>query len=392
MTNTTPKFINRKPINGTDYFYSLPTERIIAYVQSIYPNAKLIPNSPTYNRAVAEYNIVVRMGMDRPPIPKWFCGYINDTTGELGKTDIATPVGNSVPSRTGVEIETEEPISSAYAWDDCLVVSGDETIGHGWSPGTVGYVNCFEESVSGNALVIDSSFWDDFVVEYDEEARAAAMAAMEGLYAGGAVGMCAGKEALKDLVIRKSGISETDRTSPVTCWICGQERANRGDLCEHVCKSHSDDPDVAAAGGGGYGVEGTYGVEESGSFGGGGSLSNGDEESSGSGVARIGNLKVNRSGLSFSWISGSCESLGPTKGRTDAACHARLWVKIGGSWKGGKFDWISTSRTKRDFKNINSGYNGWSSSMLTQASEFGFDIYHPGTKKSTNRATCPGWH
>ena len=102
--------------------------------------------------------------------------------------------------------------------------------------------------------------------------------------------------------------------------------------------------------------------------------------------------KINKNGLSFSWISGSCESLGPTKGKSDAACHARLWVKIGGSWSGGKFDWISTSRTSRDFKNIYSGYNGWSSSMLSKASEFGFDIYHPGTKKKTNRATCPGWH
>ena len=391
MSNVTPKFVNRIAVNGTSYFASMPTERIIAYVQSVYPNAKLIPNSPTYNRAVSEYNIVVRMGMDRPPIPKWFCGYVNESNGELGKTDTATPVGNSVPSRIGEDLGEEEMVPSAYAWDECLIVSGDETRGCGWSPGTVGYVNCFSDSESASsALVLDSSFWDDFIIEYDEEARAAAMAAA-GM--GGSVGMCASKEALKDLVIRRSGISETDRTSPVTCWICGQERANRGDLCEHVCKSHSDDPEVASAGGGfGEGAELCSGVGGGVASAGGNGIESYSGDGTGSGAAQIGNLRVNKNGLSFSWISGSCESLGPTKGKSDAACHARLWVKIGGSWSGGKFDWISTSRTSRDFKNIYSGYNGWSSSMLSKASEFGFDIYHPGTKKKTNRATCPGWH
>ena len=248
MTNITPKFVNRKPITGVSTFESMPAERIIAYVHSVYPNAKLIPNSTTYNRAVAEYNRVVRMGMDRPPIPKWFCGYVDTETGELGKTDTTIPVSNSVPSRTDETAVYETSIPSAYAWDECLIVSGDETIGHGWSPGTVGYVNCFDESVS-SALVIDSSFWDDFIIEYDEEARAAAMAAMDEMMAGGAVGICASKEELKDLVIRKTGIAEDDRTSPVKCWICGQERANRGDLCEHVCKSHFENGEVSEAGG-----------------------------------------------------------------------------------------------------------------------------------------------
>lgn len=53
-----------------------------------------------------------------------------------------------------------------------------------------------------------------------------------------------GQAAIKQLVIDHNG-GRTD-WNPMNCWICGQERANRGDLAEHVCKSHKDDSEVAA--------------------------------------------------------------------------------------------------------------------------------------------------
>lgn len=190
MNVVTPKFVNRKSSNSTNILDLMPTERLIEYVQSVYPTAKLIPNSKTYNRAVSEYNIVVRMGMDRPPIPKWFCGSVSDSTGELGPTVLTTPVSDRINGDTELTSSFEPLNTSAYEWDECLIyrVSGVEVSGRGYSPGTPDYVLCFmDDDTSGNMLAstLDSTFWDDFIVEYDEEAKEEALGAAEEMLGGG---------------------------------------------------------------------------------------------------------------------------------------------------------------------------------------------------------------
>ena len=187
IVNNTPRFVNRKTVNSSNTFESMPAERIIQYVQSVYPNAKLIPNSNTYNKAVAEYNIVVRMGMERPPIPKWFCGSVNNETGELGLTVATIPVSDKIQKIEDLTSSFLPSTPSAYAWDDCLLIDGDENRGRACSPGTPDYVLCYTSGLSSAmASSIDSTFWDDFTIEYDEEARAAAMEAMgESLGEGG---------------------------------------------------------------------------------------------------------------------------------------------------------------------------------------------------------------
>lgn len=99
--------------------------------------------------------------------------------------------------------------------------------------------------------------------------------------------------------------------------------------------------------------------------------------------AQIADLKVG-SGLSYRWVSGGCEALGAPN-RTDAGYTlACLFCKIDGKWKGGKFDWISTSRTTRDFKNISSGYNGWDKNAISKATAYRFVIVSRDGKRRTN--------
>lgn len=91
--------------------------------------------------------------------------------------------------------------------------------------------------------------------------------------------------------------------------------------------------------------------------------------------AVIADLKIKADGMSYRWARGGCEQLGAGS-RTDAGkTLACLFYKdSGGKWQGGKFDWISTSRTTRDFKNIDSGYNGWNPSAFVAATEYAFVI------------------
>ncbi len=97
----------------------------------------------------------------------------------------------------------------------------------------------------------------------------------------------------------------------------------------------------------------------------------------------IGSLKVSSSGMSYKWKSGGCEKLGASSA-TDASCLACLFCKLDGKWKGGKFDWISTSRTTRDFANISGGYNGWQKDAISKATEYAFVIVSKDGKKRTN--------
>ena len=103
--------------------------------------------------------------------------------------------------------------------------------------------------------------------------------------------------------------------------------------------------------------------------------------------ARIKNLKVSSSGMSYSWVSGGCADLGCSSS-TDASCLACLFVLVGGKWVGGKFDWISTSRLTRDFANIKDGYNGWPKDAIGKAEKYAFCIVSKDGKSRTNVISC----
>lgn len=104
---------------------------------------------------------------------------------------------------------------------------------------------------------------------------------------------------------------------------------------------------------------------------------------------RIASLSAKASGLSFKWQTG-LSSWGLAN--DDASAIAALFVQTpDASWIGGKFDWISTSRSTRDFKNIYSGYNGWSLSGLENPCPACFVVVSKDGKKRSNVLGPVSW-
>lgn len=98
----------------------------------------------------------------------------------------------------------------------------------------------------------------------------------------------------------------------------------------------------------------------------------------------IGSLSIKKDGMSYKWVKGGCEQLGASS-RTAADCICALFVLgADGKWRGGKFDWISTSRTSRSFENIHGEYNGWPSDAIEKAQGYAFVITSKDGKKRTN--------
>ena len=58
--------------------------------------------------------------------------------------------------------------------------------------------------------------------------------------------------------------------------------------------------------------------------------------------------------------------------------------KADGSWVGGKFDWISSSRRSRDFANVYGGYDGWSLAGVPSPCAAAFVIISPDGKRRSN--------
>ena len=97
----------------------------------------------------------------------------------------------------------------------------------------------------------------------------------------------------------------------------------------------------------------------------------------------IGGLNVGRDGMSYRWVRGGCEQLGAgSRGDASKTLACMFYRDKAGKWQGGKFDWISTSRTTRDFKNIHGGYNGWNAAEFDAATEFAFVIVGTGGRRS----------
>ncbi len=98
---------------------------------------------------------------------------------------------------------------------------------------------------------------------------------------------------------------------------------------------------------------------------------------------QISDLRIGSDGLSYKWAKGNLGNWGLA--RTDASAIAAAFWWDGSRWIGGKFDWISTSRTTRDFKNIQEGYNGWNAQAFLNAKRRAFCIVSKDGKKRTNR-------
>lgn len=70
---------------------------------------------------------------------------------------------------------------------------------------------------------------------------------------------------------------------------------------------------------------------------------------------------------------------------TDASAIACLFVqRSDGSWVGGKFDFISSSRTFRSLTNVMSGYGGWSLSGVPNPCQAAFVIIDRNGSRRSN--------
>lgn len=99
---------------------------------------------------------------------------------------------------------------------------------------------------------------------------------------------------------------------------------------------------------------------------------------------RISSLKVGSDKMSYKWLKGGCEALGATSREDYDHTVACAFYWDGSRWVGGKFDWVSTSRTYRDFENIRTGYGGWDAVAFFRATKHAFCIVSVDGKKRSN--------
>lgn len=101
--------------------------------------------------------------------------------------------------------------------------------------------------------------------------------------------------------------------------------------------------------------------------------------------AQIANLSTHRNGMSYNWTNGGCEVFGAGNKGDYGKTYACLFYKdVSGAWIGGKFDWISTNRTTRDFDNVNDGYQGWNPQAFHASKERCFVIVKTDGSRRTN--------
>ena len=102
--------------------------------------------------------------------------------------------------------------------------------------------------------------------------------------------------------------------------------------------------------------------------------------------AQVGGVRMDAKGMRYKWTRGGCEVLGAVSARDYSHTIAAAFYWDGAAWVGGKFDWISTSRTTRDFVNIKDGYHGWNWRAFVDAERRAFCIVTAAGKRRTNLA------
>ena len=98
---------------------------------------------------------------------------------------------------------------------------------------------------------------------------------------------------------------------------------------------------------------------------------------------RISNLETTARQLSFTWDVGMRE-WGLSDGDAGAICALFCWTPD--ETRGGKFDWISVSRSSREFSHCNGSepYNGWSMDGIPNPCRYWFVIVSRDGKHRSN--------
>ena len=98
----------------------------------------------------------------------------------------------------------------------------------------------------------------------------------------------------------------------------------------------------------------------------------------------ITDLKMEADGLRFKYVKDLSEwgIMDPQDASEALACLFVL--DSDGKWVGGKFDWISSSRETRDFKNVYGCYNGWNVATVPNPTMAAFVIVSKNGKRRSN--------
>lgn len=97
---------------------------------------------------------------------------------------------------------------------------------------------------------------------------------------------------------------------------------------------------------------------------------------------QLANLRCSGNTLSYSWVKG-LSGWGLSNGEAGAIAAAFV-QKADGSWVGGKFDWVSTSRTSRGLENVLAGYDGWSLAGVPNPCQICFVVVDVSGRRRSN--------
>jgi len=101
---------------------------------------------------------------------------------------------------------------------------------------------------------------------------------------------------------------------------------------------------------------------------------------------RLSNLKASATSISYKWEKG-LDDWGLAK--EDAGALACLFVtRLDGSVVGGKFDWVSTSRSSRGLENVLDGYEGWTLADVPATTKIYFVVLSKDCRKRSNVVSC----
>lgn len=98
---------------------------------------------------------------------------------------------------------------------------------------------------------------------------------------------------------------------------------------------------------------------------------------------RIANLRIAGKSMSYSWAGPTLSAWGLSDSQLAICC---LFVKnSAGAWVGGKFDWISTSRTSRGLEHVTDDrYGGWTLSGVPNPCSAAFVIISADGRRRSN--------
>ena len=97
---------------------------------------------------------------------------------------------------------------------------------------------------------------------------------------------------------------------------------------------------------------------------------------------RVADLRASDSSIRYTWKTGLS---GWGLANADAGALACLFVeRSDGSIVGGKFDWVSTSRSSRGLENVFGGYNGWSLEGVPNPTRICFVVLSADGRKRSN--------